>query len=175
MFYLNTARPALCNGTIAQLYYCYHGFNSTRSTLYTATVALYRPESDRNYTRISDTVNITISPLLTGFNCESYHLDTEIEVQENDVIGACLYDADDNSSRALRLVSRFTENGYSMMTASVTAVGCSTGVLPDVVGNLEPGSSKRILHIYAEITTPSPTDSEPTGSYLTNCIHKHHR
>ena len=154
-FYLNTARPALCNGSISQLNYCYYGFGNTSLVRHDATVAFYRPISDQHFMRVSDTITISISPLLSGFNCGSYGIDEDVLVQENDVIGVCVRSLDDGSRGALRLATSSLPNsesdGYFMMTSSVGDAGCTNGSMPDVLNTLVLDDTRRVLHVFADV------------------------
>ena len=157
-FYLNTARPAGCNGTVTRLDYCYYGFSGLSSVPYTATVAFYRPSTDGSYTRVSDTITITHSPLPAGFNCETYNLSREVTLQQDDVIGTCIYEIGGNTQRGLRLVTRQNNGfGYNMMRASTNDAGCTTGTLPEVLNGLTPDETRRVLHLQAVINAPPNT------------------
>ena len=163
-FYLNTARPAPCNGTITSLRYCYYGREDSNRNTYQVLVALYRPEpGSNNYQNITNTISITkqtpisqvplADALLPGFNCDSVELEESVQVLAEDVIGVC--HTNDNNLNRLDVVSR-TNNGYNMFYIDTDQLNdinnCESGVLPDVVGdNLQETGILRILHIFAEI------------------------
>ena len=120
-------------------------------------MALYRPlnGAGRSYVKASGTVTVSkqttassVERILLGFNCDSYVLNNSIQVQDGDVIGACIYDPGLHSD-SLILVSESTNNGYMMMSATA---GCGSGTLPDVVNDPIVDSVLKVLHISAEIS-----------------------
>ena len=114
MFYLNTANPATCNGTITSWTVCYYGptIAATR-TAYWATYAVYRKtsasdESNTRYARVSSVFKaVRAVPALTGssdntdgpitvrgFNCYNDRLDSgeiPLTIRAGDIIGACVF------------------------------------------------------------------------------------
>ena len=162
-FYLNTARPAPCNGTITSLEYCYYGEMTNSRRTYQSIVALYRPVGGTSYQRISDTISISkqtpireipsADVLLPGFNCDSYELNSSIQVQMGDVIGACIYDT--LNTEQLDLVS-LTGDGLILPFKGDSDAGCEDDILPDTVDGLRDDDSRRIiLHVFAEISKSS--------------------
>ena len=170
-FYLNTARPAPCNGTITSLRYCYYGREDSNRNTYQLLVALYRPEPrSNNYQRITNTISIIkrtpisqvplADALLPGFNCDSVELEESVQVLPGDVIGACIYDTL-ISIRRLDVVSLNDIAGYRMLFNSANDEDCENRVLPEVVGsNLEQTNFLRILHIFADICKSSKLDAK---------------
>lgn len=164
-FYLNTARPAPCNGTIKQFGYCYYGcddIDDDENTMsYKVLVSIYRLVDGNDYTNIGNsTVPIIkqtpisqVSPadaLLPGFNCDSVELEESVPVLEGDVIGVCLANNNDLFNR-LDVVSRTESDdndGYSIRYTN--ANNCEN--LPmSIVDNALEFQDNRILHIFAEI------------------------
>ena len=106
-YFLNTAEPASCNGTISSVDYCYYGpsqySNDNRIQNWAAVVALYHSEADGSYRRVSDGMlllkRVPSNPLapnpetdvLLNFNCDTYVLNSSIHVQKGDVFGALIY------------------------------------------------------------------------------------
>ena len=125
-------------------------------------IAVYRPEDQNRYERVSETISITRTsypfPLvpqednfLPGFNCESQTLTPSVKVQTGDIIGICIYNTRDTSE--LDMIS-FRPGGYRMMFEGAGSVGCDTGEMPQVLGDrLQLDSAPRILHVSAQIGT----------------------
>ena len=102
-YYLNTARPASCNGTISSVDYCYYGpnqYSSNSGTGYwVAVVALYRLQSNGSYSRVSNRSMLLLKRddprssdrILLNFNCDTYVPRSTMRVQEGDVFGALLF------------------------------------------------------------------------------------
>ena len=160
-FYLNTAKRASCNGTISKIDYCYYGPRKIMKNTdgYQATMALYRlSDGGISYDKVSDTVNISKlriasseETILVGFNCDSYLLSENVQVQEGDVIGACIYDPGFRSE-PLVLVGESASNGYLMMYQDTSSAGCSSDALPDIVTDLILDNVPKVLHISAQIS-----------------------
>ena len=162
-FYLNKERPAPSNGTIKSVQYCYYGRRDTSVNTYQSLVALYRPGARSTFDRVSDTLIISkrrpisnVPPgdvLLRGFNCDVYELETSIQVQKGDVIGACIYD--NSNIGNLDLISRTpsTNGGYTLFVDSVNRADCDSGTLPSKLynDNFEGTMDEGILHVSAEI------------------------
>lgn len=160
-FYINTARPAVQNGTISSLNYCYYGRQDNSKNRYQSLVAVYRPTGVRGiYISISDTIIISkLTPALTvpqadtlirGFNCDYYELQESVQVLKGDVIGACIYDT--SNIGQLDLLSQ-TSEGYTLLVDSAHNADCDKGVLPSIIrGDSLEGTTRRgILHVSAEI------------------------
>lgn len=88
--------------------------------------------------------------MLLGFNCDTYSLSSEIQVLEDDVIGACIFDQVPHSME-LPLVAESAMDGYSMLYLDERTAGCETNVLPDVVNNLRVDPLLKVLHVSARI------------------------
>ena len=132
---------------------------------YQSLVALYRPGERSTYDRVSDTLIIlkrtptrlnNIQPdelLQIGFQCDMYELETSLQVQMGDVIGACIYD--NSNIGNLDLISRTSSanGGYTLFADGANHADCDSGMLPsrlyndDFEGRLDQG----ILHVSAEI------------------------
>ena len=154
--YLNTERPALTNGSVTSINYCYYGPGviGILST-YQALVAIFRPfNGNRNYRRISNTITLrkqtSLTDLLPGFDCDSYQLEQSVQVLEGDVIGACIDEI--SGTMPLSLVSRSDENGYFMRLTDADNIPCADGVLPEVIDDLSSSGRRRILHVFADIS-----------------------
>ena len=158
--YLNTDRPATCNGTISVVEYCYYGFPNLIQWTYRSLIAVYRLVDQNRYERVSETISITRTsypfPLvpqddnfLPGFSCESQTLTPSVEVQMGDIVGICIYNTRDTSE--LDMIS-FRPGEYRMMFEGAGSVGCDTGEMPQVLGDcLQLDSAPRTLHVSAQI------------------------
>ena len=156
--YLNTDRPATCNGTISLLEYCYYGDFDLIQDTYRSLIAVYRPVNQSHYERVSETISVTrrsypfplisqADNILPGFNCNSQMLTPSIRVQTGDIVGVCIYNSGETSE--LDMIT-FRPSGYRMMFEG--GVRCDTGEMPRIFGDhLRLDSAPRILHISAEI------------------------
>ena len=101
-YYLNTARPASCNGTISSVDYCYYGpsqySNDNRTGHWIAVVALYHLQPNGSYSRVSNRSILLAKQddprssdrILLNFNCDTYVPRSTMRVQEGDVFGVLL-------------------------------------------------------------------------------------
>ena len=159
MFYLNTAAPAPCSGTVARFTYCYYRppSNEIVNNHY-ATVAVYRKENFENgsfyYARVSDmdVIRRRKSQVNDNGNFDCLDLNNpDFEVEAGDVVGVCIFDPDGpgGNRRQLDLIGQ--TSGYSLMGRS--ADGCSRTTIPSTISSSQLSViSQRILHIYADIT-----------------------
>ena len=172
-YYLNTAEPAHCNGTIKSIGYCYYGpnqYNNTRA--WAAVVALYRSELDGRYRRVSDELILSkprpsdpLSPnpetdLLLNFNCDTCALSSALHVQKGNMFGALVF-ADQRLLRlgGLDLIGD-SSNGYLMMNRPTDQLGMNFRInespftldvdLPEILDRLSPDTEKRVLHVCAD-------------------------
>ena len=177
-FYLNTANPAPCSGTVSKWRVCYYGPpDETILTSYWATYAVYRRNSAGDtYNRVSDTfsaVRASVSLLLAygifnnvdglvrvnNFTCYDDSIDTPLTVQAGDVIGACVFDPEDVTlifNRVTRLqlnvVGRSDSANSHLMELDEAAAGCTEDTLPQSVSTDSLTlTNSRALHIYATI------------------------
>ena len=160
MFYLNTAAPAPCSGTVTRFRYCYYQPPSNESASYhRATVAVYRKENFENgsfyYARASNMYTIRRSRSRINNNgnfdcCNSINQNIrDFEIEAGDVIGVCIFDPEGNNRRQLDLVGQ--TSGSSLM--GMSADGCSRTTIPSTISiNQLSVISQRILHVYANIT-----------------------
>ena len=170
-FYLNTANPAPCSGTVSKWRVCYYGPpDETILTSYWATYAVYRRDSASDtYNRVSDTfsaVQASGSFLLVfgdgidglvqvnNFTCYNDSIDASLTVQAGDVIGACVFDPEDVNTLVTRLqlnvVGRSGSANSQLMQMDVT--GCTVDALPPSVSTASLTlTNSTALHIYAMI------------------------
>lgn len=171
-YYLNTAEPACCNGTISSVSYCYYGPSWYNSTIqfWGAGVALYRPQSDGSYIKVSRPIILSkqapsdpSSPdpdddLLLNFNCYTQMLDSSLDVQRGDVFGALVF-TDQSLIRigGLDLVGE-SSSGYLMLNKSTDQIEVRSEIsliflqLPRILDGLSLDTQKRVLHVYANIS-----------------------
>ena len=151
--------------------------------IYRTTYAVYRQLEDEQglkyYRRVSGTftaIRVTSNvnqnanperdgPIDTGFNCYNDTLYTNtngmegfvqaVTVEEGDIVGACIVDAEDresevNSAERLQLDIVGEESGHSLMHTSTTECQLNTIPLQIPIGNLTSVGSRK-LHLYAKI------------------------
>ena len=179
MFYLNTANPAPCSGTITSWRVCYYGPNSVDFSTYWATYAIYRritissDGSGEHYEKISIVMRaVRATGLLAavnstgiidgsiqsgGFNCYDDFIgagSSLLTVQAGDILGACVFDpidGDNYDRRQLDVVGEAEMDGEFLLGMSSSG-RCTTDALPSniPISQLSMVSSRR-LHIYANI------------------------
>jgi hypothetical protein len=157
-FYLNTADPAPCNGTINGWRYCFYNPSIIRnSRIYSTAFAVYR-SVDTGYQRISNVTVVSwrgsdINALPQRFNCFNISVNN-FPIETGDIVGGCIYDpAGGGSTRQLDIVGQ-NAAGYSLIQMNINDEShCSNNLLPSNVFNSELSSiNSRILHLYATIT-----------------------
>ena len=174
MFYLNTANPAPCSGSIASWRVCYYRPEIINFSTYWATYAIYRrvvssDGSSEHYEKTSNMFRaVRATGLLAavnstgiidgsiqqgGFNCYDDFIDAgdlPLTVQAGDILGACIFDPVDSEHgrRQLDVIGEIEGEALLGMSSS----GCTTDALPSniPVSWLSMVSSRR-LHIYANI------------------------
>ncbi len=112
-FYLNSARPVTCNGTINSFSYCYYRPSRRQFDDYLATFAVYRLNSQSTaYNPVSEVFQATrtreeISE--NDFACSTVTLQRPVSVEAGDVFGACVINPSDNNKFRLYIVGRGTD------------------------------------------------------------------
>jgi hypothetical protein len=157
-YYLNTAEPASCSGTISSVDYCYYGpsqYSNDNKILWVAVVALYRSEHNGSYIRVSNGILLSKRPpsntpnperdILLNFNCDTYTLSSTMRVQEGDIFGALLITDQIQQilpiwvqaavrAHGLDLVGD-SSNGYLMMNKSLDQDGEIGDLVTDILFN----------------------------------------
>ena len=178
-FYLNTANPATCNGTVSSWTVCYYGPSSLDSSAsYWATYAVYRrnnSDGQERYDQVSRMFSAVRANGIAariadpedgdiqedGFVCYSDSTGgTPVTIQAGDIIGACIFDPDDNNILSsfdrlqLDIVGRQTGTpGESLLQLSESEASCSRNSIPNsVLGNDLSSRDDRRLHLYANIS-----------------------
>ena len=158
-FYLNTAAPAPCNGTINGWRYCFYNPRARDledGRTYSTTFAAYRA-TDTGYQRVSN-VNVVswsghdiINTLSQSFNCFNISVNDFI-IEAGDIVGGCVYNPDGGSTRQLDIVGQ-NAAGYSLMQMNDESQ-CEQNSLPMSISSRQLGNirNSRILHVYASIT-----------------------
>lgn len=176
--YLNTDEEAHCNGTITSVDYCYYGPSQYNSNLvWGAGVTLYRSQEDGMYRRVFDGLPLIKhtplhqgSPnprtdLLLNFNCDTYLLNSILNVQKGDIFGALILADSFQLTKpkvmlgGLDLVGD-SSSGYQMLTKSVTIDEIESFdeiqniivQLLDTSNGLSRDTESRVLHVYANIS-----------------------
>ena len=179
LFYLNTANPAPCTGSVTSWRVCYYGpdaINSVSLVNYWATYAVYRrmgSGSNIHYVRVSEMFRAirTNADFISipeidgeishgGFNCYTDSLDagdSPLTIQAGDILGACVFDPDGdimilNAEVKITLPLDVVGEVSGESLLKMNTDGCSRQALPsDIPANqLTPLNSSR-LHIYANI------------------------
>ena len=169
MFYLNTANPAPCSGTITSFRVCYYEPDDVRyNHNFRATYAVYRRRFlDKNnmyYERVSEMftalrskTNFDNNDDDSDFNCYNNVLgmrSTPPTVLAGDVLGACIFNPPDSflSRRyPLDIVSQVNGDEEFLLQLGTTA-GCSRDTIPNNISISDVVNiSYRRLHLYANI------------------------
>ena len=158
-FYLNTAHPAPCNGTINSWRYCFYNPNRINNNrFYNTTFAVYRAVGtgdSARYQRVSNVTTISrhgnIIPRSPNFSCYNVSVNS-FTIQTGDFVAACIYDPPGGSIRHLDIVGR-GNTGYSLMQTNISyANQCNENSLPSSISSSQLSSrNSRILHLYATI------------------------
>jgi hypothetical protein len=152
-FYLNTADPAPCDGTINGWRYCFYNPSSIGNNhIYRTTFAVYR-STDTGYQRISNVAVVSwrgrnIKALSQSFNCFNSSIN-DFTIEAGDIVGGCIYDPS-GPPRQLDTVGQTT--GHSLMRMNDESE-CNDNSLPtNVLSSRLSNIDSRILHVYATIT-----------------------
>ena len=161
-FYLNTAAPAPCSGTITEVRGCYYPSNTniTVNHRFYALVAVYRRQmtlidvSD-SYEIVSSMFTIRlpgrqlINNARSDIVCATVNV-SDFDIEAGDVLGACVFNPSGGQNRRLLIVGE--ASGYSLMEMSST--GCSLDAMPPNVAISDLSNvDSRLLHVYANITS----------------------
>lgn len=166
-FYLNTAHPAVCSGTVSSWRYCYYVpsiISVTEDVRYRTSFAVYRRMTDSGngsytYDRVSEVYSIIIREEDLSYN-SSYVCgtldDDSFTVEAGDIIGSCIFDPvdSDTSTRVRKQLDIVGEaSGYSLLQMS-DVNDCTAGLnrIPSSISNsMLSVVDSRILHLYADI------------------------
>ena len=159
-FYLNTQDPSPCNGTVDEFQYCYYR-PSNLAARYDFTFAVFRETSPGSYSAVSEayTTGRTLTNLNLGsgdFACARFEVMNQVQIQAEDVIGACVYDPPNTGGLSgvraeLNVVGgNAGNNRYLMLTGNA---GCDDFTVPSpvAVSGLARIDS-HVLHISASIS-----------------------
>ena len=169
-FYLNTAHPAVCSGTIRSWRYCYYVPSVVNDTIdvYRTSFAVYRRMMDSSgsytYGRVSrvfsirelreDLVNVHNSSFVCGIYDEN-----DFTIEAGDLVGACIFDPIDNEANSrfrsqLDIVGEaIIASGYPLLRMTDVSE-CAVGLnrLPSSIPhNMLSVVESRVLHLYAYI------------------------
>lgn len=114
-----------------------------------------------SYQRVTSAFNIRrftalspIRPVSSGFNCH-YESEREIDIQEGDIVGACVYDPDDGffiDYSQLDIIGNASEFSLLEMR-NVDDCGSSVLVMPSSIAETDLSMvTSSILHLSAEIS-----------------------
>ena len=165
-FYLNTAHPAPCSGTITGWRYCYYRpsvLNET-VTVYRTSMAIYRRMLDEDsgsytYERVSSVFSITedINSHESSFMCDILDV-TDFTIEAGDVVGACIFDPIDSDLRLRNQLDIVGQaSGHSLLKMNDVSA-CASGLnrLPSTISNnMLSAIDSRVLHVYADIISKS--------------------
>ena len=159
-FYLNTAAPAPCNGTVTSWRYCYYkpGLDMIMNDhKFISFVAVYRQTTSLNgsisYTNVSSRLRISLTGKQIKDDTRSSHFvcntveDSNIDVETGDVFGVCIYNPSRWPDRhQLDLVGQ--ANGYSLVQKARSQCWRNVTSFQQTAV-----VDSRILHVYANITS----------------------
>lgn len=167
-FYLNTAHPALCSGTVTSWRYCYYVPSVINETIdvYRTSFAVYRRMLDSGsgsytYERISTVFSIIVREESLSHN-SSFMCDIldvkDFTIEAGDIVGACVFDPIDSETRfrkQLDIVGGVS--GYSLLQMNdVSACAVGLNKLPSNISNsILSVIDSRVLHLYADIESKS--------------------
>ena len=161
-FYLNTAHPASCSGTIDRWRYCYYRPASVEGgERYRVTWAIYQrmvSGNDIDYIMVDSSLHAVEvrsdrDPLNTNdgtdFWCFEESVNT-IRIEIGNIVGACIYQPSRKNREQLDIVGR--ANGYTLM--QMDGVGdCDRDSMPSSISSSQlTNGHSRILHLSDNIT-----------------------
>ena len=154
-FYLNTAHPAPCSGTIDRWRYCYYR-PATDGERFRVTWAVYRRMGsgiDTHYIRVDSSLRtVERRDSEDDFWCLEENV-RNFQIEVGNVVGACIYDPQDNRRVIKQLDIVGQANGYSLMQMNDVS-DCSDRSMPSNISSSQLSSiDSRILHLYATITS----------------------
>ena len=167
-FYLNTAHPALCSGTVTSWRYCYYVPSVVNETIdiYRTSFAVYRRMLDPGsgsytYERVSDVFSIIIREEglshNSGFVCDILDVN-DFTIEAGDIVGACVFDPIDSETRFRKQLDIIGEaSDYSLLQMNdVSACAVGLNRLPSSISNsMLSVIDSRVLHLYADIESKS--------------------
>ena len=163
-FYLNTAVPAPCSGTVSNWRYCYYKNTDVKiNQSFFASFAVYRHRTlnnsqDSQYEKISEMFNITLTGMELNaeqnFTCKDVNT-PEFNIEAGDMVGACVFNPNGKfGPRRLNIARKPPSGGYSML--QMRASGCSLDLIPSIISSNDlMDVNSTILHVYAKITSTS--------------------
>ena len=169
--FLNFGAPAQCSGTVTSWRYCsYNRYlqddECEDAESYTSKFLVYRQTGNSTYEPVpGSTRSVTISlrcPRDGGFRCreETLDLNDQFNIQENDIIAACLIDysstdplriVGEESSGSSRQVYQYNVNNYQWCRSSqLDTIDVQNSAFTENGGVFR-------LHLYAETTSKNNT------------------
>lgn len=176
-FYLNTARPAPCSGTIQRWRYCYYR-PDTNADRFRVTVAVYRrmgSGNDTHYRKVESSQRVIQRrddqiPSADNFWCRNLNNNNnrQFDIEIGDIVAACIYEPTQTNRKQLDIVSEAID--HSLMQTS-NENQCGDNMMPSSISGSQLSIvDSRLLHLSAIITSKLYTDS--TMSYyviLSSC------
>ena len=148
-FYLNTQDPAPCDGTVDKFQYCHYQHSTFRFS-YAFTFAVYRETSPGLYSAVSEAFTAEREPnLFSDFACLRFSVNNQIQIQADDMIGACIYNPP-GLTRETFVVGEDAGADRYLMTTSTSQCGDATVPSHVMTSSLSRVNS-HVLHIYAYI------------------------
>lgn len=157
-FYLNTAHPALCSGTIERWRYCfYRPDTSSDNDRHRVTWAVYRrmgSGNDTHYSRVESSVRTATvrnhqMSNFGNFLCQ-YQNVADFDVEVGDIVEACIYESSRYYKRKqLHIVGQ--ANGYSLTQTSDES-HCGDNSMPSRISTSQLSTiDSKILHLFGII------------------------
>ena len=155
-FYLNTAHPAPCSGTITRWRYCYYRpATVVNSDRYRVTWAVYRrmgSGDNTHYEIVESSVN-TVTRGVPGsgnFWCQNRNV-LRFDIEAGDIVGACIFQPSQADKQQMDIVGQ--ANGSSLMQMPVSRQ-CSYFAMPSNISSSQLSTTdSRTLHLSATITS----------------------
>ena len=165
VFYLDVNNAATCTGTITNWTVCYYGHSDSGINSYWATYAIYQKVGsgeDESYERVSKMFRAVRTNIgfgdgadgqnQIGFNCYTDFIDigdSPLTVRAGDIVGACVFDPNEEFRHELNIVGEVKGQGESLMRADL---GCTMDAIPSsILRNGLQSRNNRRLYIYANI------------------------
>ena len=146
--FLDFENPAPCSGTVTAWNYCFYRIESDPNVNYTVDFAVYRRRNNVFYdlveSRRVDMSGGQLAALNSDFMCDTIplHQSEMFEIQEDDVLGACLSDVGVNQ-RMLDIIAGNVTNTLSV------AVGCISSSIRSAQLATSPSIA---LHLFVDVS-----------------------
>ena len=155
--FLDLQNPAQCSGTVTAWNYCFYRIESALNQTYIVDFVVYRRVGSGNIYRLVENSNTIVdlsggqlAALNSDFNCTRTPLpESEMfEIQESDVLGACLNEVGSNHKVLDILAESVTNTLYAIVGCTESGVNIPSMIMSN---QLAPSPSFA-LHLFVDVS-----------------------